>query len=98
MAFKGSGNATMWCRWQSNGTVDRCHAISSVTGVISGVYQLNFETEQTTSKYAVAGMQHTNGFMGYYAQYTTSVRVGTLTDGGGYIAVANNSAIICHDT
>ena len=62
------------------------------------MYQLNFETEQTTSKYAVAGMQHTNGFMGYYAQYTTSVRVGTLTDGGGYIAVANNSAIICHDT
>ena len=30
MAFKGSGNATMWCRWQSNGTVDRSHAISSV--------------------------------------------------------------------
>ena len=98
MAFKGSGNATMWCRWQSNGTVDRSHAISSVNNFAGGRYQLNFETTQTTSKYAVAGMQHTNGFMGFYSQSTDNLRVGTLTDGGGYISVANNSAIICHDT
>ena len=30
--------------------------------------------------------------------YDTNGISKTLTDGGGYIAVANNSCIICHDT